>query len=157
MTSQDAKVELFREDTDACFLHLLKISAEGRADLYFVDNNEPIVSNGQTYAPVAFTATLPEQNQDGTISPCRLAIDNVDRMIAENIKTADGEGKKIHAQVSLIMAQTPDVIERGPLNFILRNVTITEESVTGEIYDSYVQDRKIPEGCYNPNDFPGLF
>ena len=99
MTSQDAKVELFREDTDACFLHLLKISAEGRADLYFCDNNEPIVSNGQTYTPVSFTATLPEQNQDGTISPCRLAIDNVDRMIAENIKTADGEGKKIYAQV----------------------------------------------------------
>lgn len=157
MTSQDAKVELFREDTDACFLHLLKISAEGRTDLYFVDNNEPIVSNGQTYTPVAFQIRLPEQTQDGRPSPCTLAVDNVDRIIAETVKEADAAGVKIYATVSLIMAQTPDVIERGPLDFILRNISITAETVCGELYDSFLYDLKIPEGVYSPNDFPGLF
>lgn len=157
MTSEEAKVELFKEETDAVFLHLLKISAEGRADLRFVDNTEQVVSNGEAYLPVAFQITLPEQNQDGTISPCRLAVDNVDRAIAEYVKTADGEGKKIYASVSLVMAQTPDTIERGPIEYVLRNIAVTSESVSGELYDSYLYDRKMPEGVYNPNDFPGLF
>lgn len=157
MISNDAKKELFKEETDAVFLHLLKISAEGKSDLLFVDNTEPVVSNGLTYLPVAFQITLPEQNQDGMISPCRLAVDNIDRAIAENVKNADGEGKKIYASVSLIMAQTPNTIERGPIEYILRNVAVTKDSVSGELYDSYLYDSKMPEGVYTPNDFPGLF
>ncbi len=157
MISNEAKIELFKEDTDAVFLHLLKISVEGKEPLRFVDNTEAVVSNGESYSPVAFEIQLPEQSQDGKTSPCRLAVDNVDRVIAETVKNADAAGLKIYAEVSLIMAQTPDTPERGPIKFLLRNVTVTKNDVRGELYDSFIYDRKIPEGVYTPNDFPGLF
>ncbi|MDE5899166.1 MAG: DUF1833 domain-containing protein [Treponemataceae bacterium] len=154
MISESARKELQKEETAAVFLHTAEIAVEGMQSLYFVDNTEAVVSGGTTYQPCAFTVVLPEQNEDGSVSPCRIIIDNTDRKIAELIKRA--LNKQIVCTISLIVAQTPDVIERGPLKFILRNITI-QDTVSAELYDFYIYDRKIPEGVYNPQNFPGLF
>lgn len=157
MISKSAKTEIVKPESSAVFLHLLKVEAQGYETLYFVDNTQSIVSNGQTYVPAAFKVVLPSQTEDGSVQPCQLAVDNVDQIISATIKKANAAQKKIYATISVVMAQTPDVIERGPLRFVLRNVTINKSTVSGELYDFYVYDRKIPEGVYNPQNFPGLF
>lgn len=157
MISKSAKTEIVKPESSAVFLHLLKVEAQGYETLYFVDNTQSIVSNGQTYVPAAFKVVLPSQTEDGSIQPCQLVVDNVDQIISATIKKANAAQKKIYATISVVMAQTPDVIESGPLRFILRDVTINKSTVSGELYDFYVYDRKIPEGVYNPQNFPGLF
>lgn len=157
MISKSAKTEIVKPESSAVFLHLLKVEAQGYETLYFVDNTQSVVSNGQTYIPAAFKVVLPSQTEDGSVQPCQLAVDNVDQIISATIKKANAAQKKIYATISVVMAQTPNVIERGPLRFILRNVTINKSTVSGELYDFYVYDRKIPEGVYNPQNFPGLF
>lgn len=157
MISKSAKTEIVKPESSAAFLHLLKVEAQGYETLYFVDNTQSIVSNGQTYIPAAFKVVLPSQTEDGSVQPCQLVVDNVDQIISATIKKANAAQKKIYATISVVMAQTPDVIERGPLRFILRDVTINKSTVSGELYDFYVYDRKIPEGVYNPQNFPGLF
>lgn len=157
MISKSAKTEIVKPESSAVFLHLLKVEAQGYETLYFVDNTQSIVSNGQSYVPAAFKVVLPSQTEDGSIQPCQLVVDNVDQIISATIKKANAAQKKIYATISVVMAQTPDVIERGPLRFILRDVTINKSTVSGELYDFYVYDRKIPEGVYNPQHFPGLF
>lgn len=157
MISKSAKIEIVKPESSAVFLHLLKVEAQGYETLYFVDNTQSIVSNGQTYVPAAFKVVLPSQTEDGSIQPCQLVVDNVDQIISTTIKKANAAQKKIYATISVVMAQTPDIIERGPLRFILRDVTINKSTVSGELYDFYVYDRKIPEGVYNPQNFPGLF
>lgn len=157
MISKSAKTEIVKPESSAVFLHLLKVESQGYETLYFVDNTQSIVSNGQTYVPAAFKVVLPSQAEDGSVQPCQLVVDNVDQIISATIKKANAAQKKIYATISVVMAQTPDVIERGPLRFILRDVTINKSTVSGELYDFYVYDRKIPEGVYNPQNFPGLF
>lgn len=157
MISKSAKTEIVKPESSAVFLHLLKVEAQGYETLYFVDNTQSVISNGQTYVPAAFKVVLPSQTEDGSVQPCQLAVDNVDQIISATIKKANAAQKKIYATISVVMAQTSDVIERGPLRFILRNVTINKSTVSGELYDFYVYDRKIPEGVYNPQNFPGLF
>lgn len=157
MISKIAKTEIVKPESSAVFLHLLKVEAQGYETLYFVDNTQSIVSNGQTYVPAAFKVVLPSQTEDGSVQPCQLVVDNVDQIISATIKKANAAQKKIYATISVVMAQTPDIIERGPLRFILRDVTINKSTVSGELYDFYVYDRKIPEGVYNPQNFPGLF
>lgn len=157
MISKSAKTEIVKPESSAVFLHLLKVEAQGYETLYFVDNTQSIVSNGQTYIPAAFKVVLPSQTEDGSIQPCQLVVDNVDQIISATIKKANAAQKKIYATISVVMAQTPDIIERGPLRFILRDVTINKSTVSGGLYDFYVYDRKIPEGVYNPQNFPGLF
>lgn len=68
-----------------------------------------------------------------------------------------GIGKKIYITLSVILAGTPDVIERGPMKFILRNVTADKSTVKGDLYDFYVTDRIIPSLQYTQNVFPGLY
>jgi hypothetical protein len=154
MTEQ-AKRELLRDETAAVFLYLLKLEAEGIDPLYLVDNTESVTSGGVAYIPCAFKCVLPEQNDDGTSKPCRIEIDNVDRRIAEiALETVNTQ---ITLTVSVVMAQNPDVIETGPLRFILRNISVSKETVQAELYDFYLYDRNLPSLRYSPGDFPGLF
>jgi hypothetical protein len=153
--TNEAKREILRDETAAVFLHLLKLEAGGMEPLFLVDNTEPVSSNGVVYAPCAFRCVLPEQSDDGASRPCRLEIDNVDRRIAEI--AAETVNVQVALTVSVVMAQNPDVVETGPLRFVLRNVTVSRETVQAELYDFYLCDRNLPGLRYSPQDFPGLF
>jgi len=152
--SKPATEAVLAPETEKVFLHLLTIEVENGVILRFVDNNQHVLSRGEEYIATGFSIILPEQTGD-TPRPCRLAIDNTDLAIYSEIKKA--VGKKIFATVCVIMADTPDVYERGPLKYRLRNVRATKETIDGEVYDLYLIDRKFPKDTYSPDDFEGLF
>ena len=141
-------------ETEKVFLHLLTIETSGGAVLRFVDNNQNVSSRGNEFFAAGFTIILPEQT-DNAPRPCRLAIDNVDLSIFQTIKQAVGQ--EVSVTVCVIMADTPDVYERGPLKYRLRNVKANKETVEGEVYDFYLVDRKFPKDTYTPEDFEGMF
>lgn len=149
-----AAAAVLAEETEKVFLHLLTIETSLGAVLRFVDNNEAIVSQGETYSPAGFTIILPEQT-DNAPRPCKLAIDNTDLAIFQTIKQAAGH--TVNVTVCLIMADTPDVYERGPLKYRLRNVRATKETIEGDVYDFYIADRKFPKDTYTPEDFEGMY
>ena len=152
--SQAATAAVTAPETEKVFLHLITIEVSGGALLRFVDNNQNIVSRGNTYTATGFTIILPEQSNDAP-RPCRLAIDNTDLAIYQHIKQA--AGLTVTVSVCVIMADTPDVYERGPLKYLLRNVQATKETISGELYDFYLSDRRFPKDAYAPEDFQGLF
>ncbi|MDR0443277.1 MAG: DUF1833 domain-containing protein [Treponema sp.] len=146
-------------ETEQVFLHLLTIETSSDhgshgAVLRFVDNNQNITSRGNEFNAAGFTVILPEQT-DNAPKPCRLAIDNTDLAIFQTIKQAVGQD--VTVTVCVIMAETPDVYERGPLKYRLRNVRATKETISGEVYDLYLIDRKFPKDTYSPQDFEGMF
>jgi len=141
-------------ETEKVFLHLLTVEVSGNAVLRCVDNNQNITSRGNEFLGVGFTIILPEQT-DNAPKACRLAIDNTDLAIYTAIKQAVGQD--ITVSICVIMADTPDIYERGPLNYRLRNIKANKESITGELYDFYLLDRKFPKDTYSPEDFEGLF
>ena len=130
--TNDAIESMTAPETAAVFLTLLTVLVDDVPVLYFVDNN-----------------------QSENSSSCKLQIDNTDVVISKTIKEAIG--KKITAQVSVVLSTSPDIYEQGPLDFILRNVSISTQSVTADLYDSYMQDRKFTAMTYSPDAFPGMF
>jgi len=152
--SADAAAAALASETEKVFLHLLTIETSGGAALRFVDNNQNITSRENEYLAAGFTLILPEQT-DNAPRPCRLAIDNTDLSIFQVIKQAVGQD--VLVTVCVIMADTPDVYERGPLKYRLRNVKATKETIEGEVYDFYLIDRKFPKDTYTPEDFEGMF
>ena len=153
--TQETKRELIKDETAAVFLTLLKLEAEGFNPLYFVDNTEKIISGGNEYIPCGFSCVLPEQNEDGASKSCRIEIDNIDRRIAEIV--AETISIPVTLTISIVMAHNPDIIETGPFKFILRNVNISQEKVSAELFDFYIYDRNLPGLRYSPQLFPGLF
>ena len=152
--STAAAAAALAQETDVVFLHLLTIETSGGAVLRFVDNNQDIVSNGDTFTAAGFTIVLPEQT-DNAPRPCKLVIDNTDLAIFRVIKQAAGQ--TVTVTVRVIMAAAPDVYERGPLKYKLRNVRATKDAIEGDVYDFYLTDRKFPCGTYNPQDFEGMY
>ena len=152
--SAAAAAAVFAPETEKVFLHLLTIETSGGALLRCVDNNQNIVSRGNEFYAAAFTIILPEQT-DNAPRPCKLAIDNTDLAIFQTIKQAAGQTVSI--TICVIMADAPDVYERGPLKYLLRNVRATKETIEGEVYDFYLSDRKFPKDTYSPEDFEGMY
>jgi hypothetical protein len=152
--SQNAAEAVTAPETEKVFLHLLTIETSGGAVLRFVDNNQNITSRGNEFYAAGFTVILPEQTGDAP-RPCRLAIDNADLSIFQVIKQAVGQD--VTVTVCLIMADTPDVYERGPLKYRLRNVRANKATIEGDVYDFYLIDRKFPKDTYSPDDFEGLY
>jgi hypothetical protein len=152
--SPPAAAAVLAPETEKVFLHLLTIETSGGAVLRLVDNNQNIVSRGNEFYSAGFAVILPEQT-DNAPRPCRLAIDNADLAIFQTIKQA--AGMDVAVTVCVVMADTPDVYERGPLKYRLRNVRATKETIEGELYDFYLNDRKFPRDTYTPEDFQGMF
>jgi len=153
--STEATEAVLSPETEKVFLHLLTIEVSDFGTvLRFVDNNQHITSRGNVYTAAGFTIILPEQT-DNAPRPCRLAIDNTDLSIMQEIKKA--VGKEITVTVCVILADTPDVYEKGPLKYKLRNVRANKETIEGEIFDFYLIDRKFPKDTYTPEDFEGMF
>jgi hypothetical protein len=153
--SENATKALTAQESAQVFLFILRLYVNSESIFSCVNNTQPVVSNGVVYNPVSFSLALPSQGVDGGTQSCKLSIDNVDRRIMEEVTKA--LGKTITADISIILASTPDVIERGPINVILRDVTADKSTVEANLYDFYLYDRNIPEGRYTPEDFPGLF
>ena len=152
--SPAATAAVLAPETEKVFLHLLTIETSRGAVLRFVDNNQNITSRGFEFTAAGFTIILPEQTGDAP-RPCRLAIDNTDLSIFQTIKQAVGQD--VAVSICVIMADTPDVYERGPLKYKLRNVKATKETIEGEVYDFYLSDRKFPKDTYSPEDFQGMY
>lgn len=158
--SESAVKAMTAQETDAVMLHLLTLSYNDTPLLRAVDDRRNIVSNGETYNAIAFSVLLPDQGSDGNKS-CRLQIDNTDiavyRAIKNAIKETRNSNSSIEASVSVVLSSEPDECIQGPLNFILRNITATVQSITGELYDMYLADRNVTNLTYSPEKFPGLF
>lgn len=152
--SEAAVEAMTAPESAAVFLTLLTIKVDGEPVLRLVDDKTEITSGGETFTPCAFTAVLPGQSADGNKS-CKLQIDNSDVMIYKAIKSAIG--KKITCDVAVILSASPDVYEQGPLEFVLRNVSVNAQAVSADLYDGYMSDRNFSAFTYSPEDFPGLF
>jgi hypothetical protein len=152
--SREAAAAVLAPETEKVFLHLLTVETSGGSVLRFADNTQNIISRGNEYSAAGFTLILPEQTGDAP-RPCRLAVDNTDLVIFQTIKQA--AGRDVNVTVCVIAADTPDIYERGPLKYRLRNVKAGKETVEGEVYDFYLTDRKFPKDTYTQEDFPGMF
>lgn len=158
--STAVKKAMTAPETDAVLLTLLTISCDGNTVLRAVDDKRNIVSRGETFHAIAFKALLPDQGTDGN-KTCRLQIDNADisiyHAIKEAIRNARSNNTDITATASVILSTEPDDYVIGPLSFILRNLTASVQSITGELYDLYLSDKSVCTLTYSPDDFPGLF
>jgi hypothetical protein len=151
----DPAVEaLSAQETGEIFLITAVIRVDDALAFRIVNNTERIVSQGESYEPFAFTFILPSTSDSG-IKSAAFEIDNVDRRIQEMVTRA--AGKEVTAEFAVILASSPDTVERGPFRYILRDFQVTRTKVKAVLYDFYLTDLNIPGLQYTPNNFPGLF
>lgn len=152
--SETARRAVNAPQTDQVFLVILEITHSALAEpIRVVNNLTSIQHGGNTYQPVAFSFTLPNQ-EDGKAASSKLTIDNVDRQIVQAVRSINSAADVV---AKVVLFDSPDVVEYGPLDYKLRNVTYTAETVTGDLsFLAYMQDN-IGTVRYTNLTFPGLF
>ena len=140
------------QETDIAFLHLLTITT-GTDIIRVVNNNEEIVSRGETFAPYAFSLTLPIS--DGERQPeLDLTIDNVDQSLTEAIR-ALLEPPTI--KFEMILSNAPDVVERT-IDFLRADfISYDALAIQFKLRPDNIMGRKFPSSRYTPAVYPDIF
>jgi hypothetical protein len=152
--SATAKKAVFDQQTEEVFLILLEIDHDNLATpLRVVNNYENITSNGDLYYGFPFSVSLPSEMED-ELPAVKLTIDNVDRQIVEAVRSITSPAT---VSLSLILASSPNNIERGPYVLKMRNVQYDAMSVSADLMVDDIYNEPYPGITYSPTNFPGLF
>lgn len=141
-------------ETDDCWVSLLVIEhASMEEPLRFNNSGAEIVSNGEVYSPFPFVLILPEDSEEA-VGQARLIIDNSDREIMTKIR---GLRPEPLIAASVVIAETPDVVEIQLPPLPLKNISYDDFMVEGQIAAEDYAGEPFPAGKFTPADFPGMF
>lgn len=152
--STTAKASLFAPSTGQVWLHLLTIDHDDlTAPIRLVDNTEAIVSRGETYTPFAFRPQIPAE-VDGSLPKVEIQIDGVDQTIIAQLEELQTPPTIV---LEVIMAGSPDTVERGPWYFTIRSVAYNALTIRSELTYEALTSEPFPHRRFTPTEFPGLF
>lgn len=155
--SSDFQAAANAVQTEEVFLKLLQVHTvenDGTpVSYYYVNNNEPISSNGILYENASFELDLVAESADKAPAST-LRFDSGDREIIRKLRELD---KTPRFTLSIVMASNPDVIEIAPIEYELKRFQITDTLVSMELTMEPVLDEPIPCDRYTPNLSPGLW
>lgn len=108
-----------------------------------------------TFTAIPFFADRPEF-AEGKTPQCTVTVDNVAREMAQYLEDA----VQIKADLVAIFREyrSDDLTEPcyGPVQFVIRKVTVSGTKVTGIARLADLANRKFPFKVYSINEFPGL-
>jgi len=141
-------------ETGEVFIHLLKLSHSSLSEPILVcDDSIDVVSEGRTYTAFPFELTMASEVEDAPPQG-RLRICGSDGTIIRAARTLSGPA--LIVSLSLVRASAPDMIEIGPVDFSLRDVSYDSGVVEGTLrFDDYLNE-PFPADRVTPSNFPGL-
>lgn len=145
------------QETKEVLLALITITHDSivGGPLRLVQDLQDLTSNGNVYTAFPFQVTLPNDSDEGVLQ-VKLVIDNVDRQIAQAIRTMPPSSPPT-VQIDLVIASQPDVVEMSIVGLTLRNVSGDAFQIEGDLRIDEEDLIPFPEGAFTPQDFPGMF
>lgn len=157
------KVAASQQNTTEVWITLLTISHPSFTDDVRISDDPtgvlPIagvrgtVSNGLEYVFCPFTIQLPPQNETG-VAQAEISVDNVGEELMRPIREADSA---VDVKVQIILASTPDHIEKEYDNLQLQVVNYDALNVSGSLGMEWFELEPYPSGRYTPSTAPGVF
>jgi hypothetical protein len=153
LTSQRAIGQAIAQFSDQAFLVLLTVTHPDLPDpIRVVRNRKQIVSRGNTFLAFPFEVELPT---DGSDAPqAQITVSNVSRRIG---KALEALVTPPNCLIELVLASTPDTVERAWDQFLLTEASWDAFNLTGTISRRTYWDEPWPRKRVTPAGFPGLF
>jgi hypothetical protein len=153
LTSDLATGQAIAQHADEAFLVLLTITHETIVTPFrFVRNRVGITSRGAAFLASHFEVELP--NDAAEVPQARIAVANVDRRIGQALQKLVTPPS---ALIELVLASTPDIVERAWDQFSLVEATWDAMTVQGVLSRITYWDEPWPYPRVTPQRFPGLF
>jgi hypothetical protein len=146
---------LTRRENDIPIILLLTIEhADLASPLRLARNTvgDNIISNGHTFTAAPFDFEWPQDDENAPVA--RLTAINVDRAIGEALESIV---TPCDCTLQVVMATSPDTIEREGISFQLRNAQWDGGFMTAELTQAYFATEPWPRWRITPRLFPSLF
>lgn len=153
--SNNAIGQLFAQSSDDPFLTLFTLDhPDWASPIYFVNNTESIVSNGNTFESFPVNITLPTDDGEA-VKSSKITFDNVSRELVEQIRSTTDNS--ISVKLEMVLASAPDnvEIEIGEMKIVTIQYTAMKISATLTMDDFL--NTEITGEKYTPSVYPGLF
>lgn len=136
-------------------LHVVIYENDGSVtNWYYVnDKYEGVVSNGITYEPAAFRIELGGDSKEGQMVST-LMFDPLNREIIRKLREVD---RRPEVNLSIVLADDPDVIQVAPINFIVDSSQIQNTGVQVSLTVEPILLEPIPKDSYTPRIAPALW
>ncbi len=140
---------------DEAPLYLLEIDhADLSSPVRVVNDNQDLVSNGNTFVAMAFRVTLPDDLQHG-LPHAKLSVDNIGRELTQWLESSGG-GKGATVRIMQVLRSDPDTLEFD-ITMDLSNVSMSMSQITGTLGFEDLLNRPAVPLTYRPDTTPGLF
>lgn len=136
---------------------VLRIVSDTPEDQFFTIEDGANFDGGEVveFKAIPFRADQPEF-AEGRMPECSIIVDNVGRELVPHLEKA----VQMKADLIVIFRQyrSDDTTEPcyGPVQFVMRKVSVNGASVTGIAQLDDLSNSKFPRGVYTLTDFPGL-
>lgn len=151
--SSDGRAELYAAQSAEVWVQLLTIDHDDLATpIRLCNNNEDIVSDGETFTAWGFPPILPVSTE-GELPAVELAIDNVTRELTIALRAIT---TPITVTLEVIRASDPDTVEVQYV-YESRSIRYADDSVRIELGSEALMSERIPGDTYTRTTNPGLF
>lgn len=141
-------------ETEKVFLVLLELNHSDLAiPVRLVNNTEDVTSNGNVYTAFPFHARMPD-DQEEREPVAELVVANATRELIDSVRSLQG---KLDTVLSVVLADSPNVIEWGPVDMEVKVVNYDADSVTFQLGMQAFSEEPFPSRSFTPAQFPGLF
>ena len=128
--SQAALQAVLAQSTGQVFLECLTIShADLATPLRLVNDRADLTRTAGTFTAFPFQVTAPAQSDDKP-PQMRLTIDNVDQRIILALRSLAGTRTDISVSYDVVLADSPNTVEYGPVDFRVDNVNVSPASIS---------------------------
>ncbi len=149
--SQGALQAVLSSATAKVFLQCLTIEHPDITTLFLVNNTEDIDRSGQTFQRFPFGVTASTQSE-GKPPSISINADAVDRRIIIALRNLAGKRQRAIITYEVILSNTPDEVEFGPVSFELEGVSggsstsivIKASILKGALDDAFPKDQFTP-------------
>jgi hypothetical protein len=149
--------EIFAESTGATVVTLLRVQAVANngspITLRFVNDTQPIVSQGQLYQPAVFNMALGRDASD-SVTTVNLSFDVGDRQLVSYLREVKDTPK---FYISAVVAERPDTVELAETEYELNSFTINNTTITMVLTVEPVLNEPIPADLITPLTAPAMF
>lgn len=153
MISTTAKSQVFGQEGGG-FIELVTIDHPSLSSpLRFANDNQNVVSRGDTFLAYPFTVKLPTE-RDRSVPSANLIIDNVSQSIGATLRTITTAPTVL---IEIVRMDDTDVVEASFPLFEMRNVEVNALSISGELLVVDIMREPFPQRNFTPSEYPGLF
>lgn len=155
--STNALRAMLAQETGEIFLLCVTISHPSFSEPYrLVYDQNPLVRTAGTFQPFAFALNLPNE-QDDSPPTVQMSIDNIDNAILQAVRVLPA-GVRPDLMLEVVLASSPNVVEKGPYHFKFLSTDYDDASMTGTIgFEDDILNTALPGDIYSPSNSQGLF